>query len=342
MKNLLVTGGAGFIGCNFVRHMLDKYPNYTITVYDKLTYAGRLENLADVADNHAARYTFVQGDICDATAVEAAIRDHEIDTIVNFAAETHVDRSILDPDAFIQTDVYGTYVLLEAARKLDNLRYHQISTDEVYGHIHGDHRSVEDDKMDPRSPYAASKASGDHLVNAYYITYNLPITISRGANNIGPYQYPEKVIPLFVTNALSDLSLPVYGDGQQRRDYQHVLDHCSAIDIVLHHGTLGEVYNIGTGTEMTNLEMVEILLDELGKPKDLIQHVEDRLGHDRRYCMDVRKVMALGWEPDFTHEEAIRDTVRWYVSNPEWWEPIRSGEFQEYYERVYGNRQVIG
>lgn len=342
MKNLLVTGGAGFIGCNFVRHMLDKYPNYTITVYDKLTYAGRLENLADVADKHAARYTFVQGDICDATAVEAAIRDHEIDTIVNFAAETHVDRSILDPDAFIQTDVYGTYVLLEAARKLDNLRYHQISTDEVYGHIHGEHRSIEDDKMDPRSPYAASKASGDHLVNAYYITYNLPITISRGANNIGPYQYPEKVIPLFVTNALSDLSLPVYGDGQQRRDYQHVLDHCSAIDIVLHHGTLGEVYNIGTGTEMTNLEMVEILLDELGKPKDLIQHVEDRLGHDRRYCMDVRKVMALGWEPDFTHEEAIRDTVRWYVNNPEWWEPIRSGEFQEYYERVYGNRQVIG
>jgi len=342
MKNLLVTGGAGFIGCNFVRHMLDQYPDYVITVYDKLTYAGRLENLADVVDKHAARYNFAQGDICDASAVEAAIRDHEIDTIVNFAAETHVDRSILDPDAFIQTDVYGTYVLLEAARKADNLRYHQISTDEVYGHIHGDHRSLEDDKMDPRSPYAASKASGDHLVNAYYITYGLPITISRGANNIGPYQYPEKVIPLFVTNALSDLSLPVYGDGQQRRDYQHVLDHCSAIDIVLHHGVIGEVYNIGTGTEMTNLEMVEILLDELGKSKDLIQHVEDRLGHDRRYCMDVRKVMALGWEPDFTHEEAIRDTVRWYVSNPEWWEPIRSGEFQEYYERVYGKRQVIG
>ena len=341
MKNLLVTGGAGFIGCNFVRLMLDKYPEYTIVVYDKLTYAGRLENLADVAEKHADRYRFVQGDICDAAAVEAALREHEIDTIVNFAAETHVDRSILNPDSFIQTDVYGTYVLLEAARKLGNLRYHQISTDEVYGHIHGDHRSLEDDKMEPRSPYAASKASGDHLVNAYFITYDLPITISRGANNIGPYQYPEKVIPLFVTNALNDLSLPVYGDGQQRRDYQHVLDHCSAIDVVLHDGVMGEVYNIGTGTEMTNLEMVEILLDELGKTKDLIQHVEDRPGHDRRYCMDVRKVMALGWEPDFTHEEAIRDTVSWYVNNPEWWEPIRSGEFQEYYNRVYGDRQAI-
>lgn len=341
MKNLLVTGGAGFIGCNFVRQMLDKYPEYTIVVYDKLTYAGRLENLADVAEKHADRYRFVQGDICDTAAVEAALNEHEIDTIVNFAAETHVDRSILNPDSFIQTDVYGTYVLLEAARKLGNLRYHQISTDEVYGHIHGDHRSLEDDKMDPRSPYAASKASGDHLVNAYYITYDLPITISRGANNIGPYQYPEKVIPLFVTNALNDLSLPVYGDGQQRRDYQHVLDHCSAIDAVLHHGVIGEVYNIGTGTEMTNLEMVQVLLDELGKSNELIQHVEDRLGHDRRYCMDVRKVMALGWEPDFTHEDAIRDTVRWYVNNPEWWEPIRSGEFQEYYDRVYGNRKVI-
>lgn len=341
MKNLLVTGGAGFIGCNFVRHMLDTYPEYHIVVYDKLTYAGRLENLADVAARYADRYTFVQGDICDANAVENSIRNNDIDTVVNFAAETHVDRSILDPDAFIQTDVYGTYVLLEAARKHGNLRYHQISTDEVYGHIHGDHRSLEGDKMDPRSPYAASKASGDHLVNAYFITYDLPITISRGANNIGPFQYPEKVVPLFVTNALDGMSLPVYGDGQQRRDYEHVQDHCSAIDVVLHSGTIGEVYNIGTGTEMTNLEMVEILLDELGKPRDLIQHVEDRLGHDRRYCMDVRKMMALGWEPDFTHEEAIRDTVRWYVNNPEWWEPIRSGEFKEYYERVYGNRAVV-
>lgn len=341
MKNILVTGGAGFIGCNFVRLLLAKYPTYQVTVYDKLTYAGRLENLADVAANYPERYHFVQGDICDAAAVESALRQHKIDAIVNFAAETHVDRSILDPNAFIQTDVYGTYILLEAARKLGNLRLHQISTDEIYGHIHGDHRSLETDNVAPRSPYAASKAGADHFVNAYFITYGLPITISRGANNIGPYQYPEKAVPLFTTNALNDLPLPVYGDGQQRRDYQYVMDHCVAIDLVLHQGVLGETYNIGTGKEMTNLEMVEILLNELGKPRSLIQHVEDRLGHDRRYCMDVHKIMALGWEPDYTHEEAIRSTVRWYANNRAWWEPIRNGEFKEYYQRVYGNRKVL-
>ena len=338
----MVTGGAGFIGCNFVRHMLHAYPDYHIVVYDKLTYAGRRENLADVADAFADRFTFVEGDICSASQVERAIDENNVDAIVNFAAETHVDRSIMNPDAFIQTDVYGTYVLLEAARKFGNLRYHQISTDEVYGHIEGDHRSLETDNLAPRSPYAASKASGDHLVNAYHITYGLPTTISRGANNIGPYQYPEKVVPLFVTNALNGLSLPVYGDGQQRRDYQYVGDHCQAVDLVLHKGVIGEAYNIGTGTEMTNLEMVQILLDELGKPQSLIQHVEDRLGHDRRYCLDVRKIMALGWEPDYTCAEAIRATVRWYVANPQWWQPIRAGEFQDYYEQVYGNRQVIG
>lgn len=340
MQRILVAGGAGFIGCNFVRMMLEKY-DYQIVVYDKLTYAGRLENLADVTTAHGDNYAFVQGDICDAAKVEETIRHYNIDTIVNFAAETHVDRSILDPEAFIRTDVHGTYVLLEAARKAGNLRYHQISTDEVYGHIHGDHRSLETDNLAPRSPYAASKASGDHFVNSYFITYGLPITISRGANNIGPYQYPEKVVPLFVTNALNDLPLPVYGDGQQMRDYQYVMDHCSGIDLVLHEGTIGEVYNIGTGVEMSNLRMVEILLDELGKSRDLIQHVEDRQGHDRRYCMNVNKLMALGWEPDYTHEEAIRATVRWYVNNPQWWEPIRSGEFKEYYQRVYGNRKVL-
>lgn len=341
MKNLLITGGAGFIGSNYVRMTLDRHAHYHVTVYDKLTYAGRLDNLQDLAAQYADRYHFVQGDICDAQGVEQCIDQFEIDTIVNFAAETHVDRSILNPDAFIQTDVYGTYVLLEAARKAGNLRYHQISTDEVYGHIHGDHRSLETDILAPRSPYAASKASGDHMVNAYHITYDLPTTISRGANNIGPYQYPEKVVPLFITNALNDMPLPVYGDGKQRRDYQYVSDHCDAIDLVLHEGEIGETYNIGTGTEMTNLEMVEILLDELGKPRSLIQHVEDRMGHDRRYCLDVRKVMDLGWEPDYNHEEAIRKTVRWYVDNQWWWEPIRSGEFREYYDRVYGNRKVI-
>ena len=341
MKNILVTGGAGFIGCNFVRYMLGKYPDYRIVVYDKLTYAGRLENLQDVAQAHPHRYHFVQGDICDAAQVEETIREHDIDTIVNFAAESHVDRSILEPDAFIRTDVYGTYVLLEAARKFGNLRYHQISTDEVYGHIEGDHSSVETDNLAPRSPYAASKASGDHLVNAYHITYGLPVTITRGANNVGPYQYPEKVVPLFVTNALNDMPLPVYGDGQQMRDYQYVVDHCEGIDLVLHQGQLGEAYNIGTGQEITNLEMVEILLDELGKPRSLIQHVEDRQGHDRRYSLNVDKIRALGWEPAHTCEEAIRKTVRWYVENRWWWEPIRQGEFQEYYQRVYGQRKIL-
>lgn len=341
MQNIIVTGGAGFIGCNFVRTLLEEHPNYDVTVYDKLTYAGRRENLADVAQEYPDRYKFVQGDICDAERVNAVLQEQEIDTIVNFAAESHVDRSILNPDAFIQTDVYGTYVLLEAARHLGNLRYHQISTDEVYGHIEGDHRSLETDCMCPRSPYAASKASAEHLVNSYYITYNLPITITRGANNVGPYQYPEKVVPLFITNALQDMMLPVYGDGQQRRDYQYVSDHCEAIDLVLHEGEIGETYNVGTGTEMTNLEMIEILLDELGKPRSLIQHVEDRLGHDRRYCINVDKIMRLGWEPDYLHEEAIRKTVRWYMENNSWWEPIRAGEFKDYYQSVYGNRKSI-
>jgi dTDP-glucose 4,6-dehydratase len=341
MNTILVTGGAGFIGSNFVRYMLERHSSYRIVVFDKLTYAGRLENLQDVSERFAGRYTFVQGDICDATSVEEAIQQNDVDVIVNFAAESHVDRSIMNPDAFIKTDVYGTYVLLEAARKSGNLRYHQISTDEVYGHIHGEHRSLENDCMAPRSPYAASKASADHLVNAYYITYSLPITITRGANNIGPYQYPEKVVPLFVTNALNDQPLPVYGDGKQMRDYQYVLDHCQGIDLVLHEGVIGDTYNVGTGKEMTNLEMVEILLDELGKPTSLIQHVEDRQGHDRRYCMNVDKLMALGWEPDYTHEEALRATTAWYANNRWWWEPIRSGEFKEYYQRLYGNRRVL-
>jgi dTDP-glucose 4,6-dehydratase len=339
MTHIMVTGGAGFIGSNFVRYLLDKHPGYHVLVYDKLTYAGNLDNLLDVKDD--ARYAFVRGDICDAPAVTAALRDHQIDTIVNFAAETHVDRSIIDPDAFIRTDVYGTYVLLEAARQLGLKRYHQISTDEVYGHIEGDHRSLETDPIAPRSPYAASKASGDLMTMAYFVTYGLPVTITRGANNIGPYQYPEKVVPLFVTNALEDVPLPVYGDGKQRRDYQHVLDHCEGIDVVLQRGQPGEIYNIGTGAEMENLTMVEILLDELGKPPSLIRHVEDRPGHDRRYCLNVDKVQALGWRPRHTHEQALRETARWYMANEWWWRKIKSGEFKEYYRRLYGSRKVL-
>lgn len=341
MKNILVTGGAGFIGCNFVRFLLLDDPGVHVTVYDKLTYAGRLENLADVEDRFGARYSFVQGDICDAPKVEETVAMFDIDTVVNFAAETHVDRSILDPDAFVRTDVFGTYVLLEAARKHGNLRFHQVSTDEVYGHVEGSHRSGEGDPLAPRSPYSASKASADLFVNAYHVTYGLPVTISRGANNVGPYQYPEKVVPLFITNALSSLPLPVYGDGQQLRDYQYVLDHCSAIQLILQEGRHGEAYNIGTGREMTNLSMVKILLDELNAPHSLIQHVEDREGHDRRYSLDLGKMLGLGWEPEYDPEEAIRATVRWYRDNESWWKPIRSGEFQEYYEQVYGNRKTL-
>lgn len=340
MKNLLVTGGAGFIGANFVHYMLDRYPDYKIVVYDKLTYAGNLDNLKSVEDN--PNYHFVKGDICDATAVEDAIQAHDIDTIVNFAAETHVDRSILDPDAFIQTSVYGTYVLLEAARKFNLERYHQISTDEVYGHIPHGQSSKEGDNLDPRSPYSASKASADLLVNSYFITYGLPITITRGSNNIGPYQYPEKVVPLFSSNAIDGLPLPIYGDGKQMREYQYVVDHCEAIDVVLHKGQIGEIYNVGTGEEMENLEMIEIMLETLDRPKSLMKFVTDRPGHDRRYSLDISKITALGWEPRHTGQEAVRKTAAWYRDNEWWWRKIREGDFQEYYKKQYGERLAEG
>lgn len=336
MKNILVTGGAGFIGSNFVIYMLRKYPAYQIVVYDKLTYAGNLENLLEVSDD--PRYHFVKGDICDADQVSEAIRAYEIDTIINFAAETHVDRSIMDPDAFIRTGVYGTYVLLEAARRFELERFHQISTDEVYGHIPLGYSSREDDGVAPRSPYAASKASADLLVHAYFVTYQLPVTITRGSNNIGPYQYPEKVVPLFATNAIDYEPLPVYGDGRQMREYQYVGDHCEAIDLVLHRGALGEVYNVGTGEEMENMEMVEILLEALERPRSLIRHVEDRPGHDRRYSLNLQKITALGWQPRHTAREAIVETARWYQENEWWWRKIKSGEFKAYYIAQYGQR----
>ena len=336
MKNIMVTGGAGFIGSNFVIYLLEKYPDYNVVVYDKLTYAGNLDNLLEVSDD--PRYHFVKGDICDPETVAETIERYDVDAIVNFAAETHVDRSIMDPDAFIQTDVYGTYVLLEAARRFGLERYHQISTDEVYGHIPAGTSSKEADPLVPRSPYAASKASGDLMVNAYYVTYDLPVTTSRGSNNIGPYQYPEKVVPLFATNAIDGEPLPVYGDGRQMREYQYVLDHCEAVDLVLHEGEMGEVYNIGTGQEMENLDMVEILLDELDKPRALIRHVRDRPGHDRRYSLNIDKIKALGWRPRHSPEEAIRATVRWYRDNEWWWRKLKSGEFKQYYQEQYGER----
>lgn len=336
MRNILVTGGAGFIGANFVQHILDKYSDYQVTVFDKLTYAGNLDNLISVVDD--PRYTFVQGDICDKVAVDKALREGNIDTIVNFAAETHVDRSIMDPDAFIQTSVYGTYVLLEATRAQKLERFHQISTDEVYGHIPAGQSSKETDKVDPRSPYAASKASADLLVNAYFVTYGLPVTITRGSNNIGPYQYPEKVVPLFATNAIDYEPLPVYGDGRQMREYQYVIDHCEAIALVLHAGVLGEIYNIGTGIDVENMTMIELLLDTLDRPRDLIRHVTDRPGHDRRYSLDISKITELGWTPRHSPEEAIVKTARWYQDNEWWWRKIKSGEFRQYYEKQYGER----
>ncbi len=338
MRRLMVTGGAGFIGSNFVRYMLEKYPDVFILVYDKLTYAGRLENLEDIAENFAGRYTFVKGDICDAPAVDAAVQTYAIDTIVNFAAETHVDRSLMEPGSFIQTDVYGTFVLLEAAKKFSLERYHQISTDEVYGQVLTG-RSTERDHLEARSPYSASKASGDLMVLAYWESWRLPITITRGSNNIGPYQYPEKVVPLFATNAIDDQPLPVYGDGLQMRDYQYVLDHCEGIDVVLHKGALGEIYNVGTGEEMTNIEMTRIVLETLGKPESLIKHVEDRAGHDRRYALDVSKLRALGWESRHTCAEAVEKTVRWYAEHESWWRPIKSGAlYKDYYAQQYGKR----
>jgi dTDP-glucose 4,6-dehydratase len=340
MRNLMITGGAGFIGSNFTRYMLEKYAHYRVVVYDKLTYAGNLDNLKDVASDFGHRYTYVKGDICDADAVAETLRQHDVDTIVNFAAETHVDRSIMEPDAFIKTDVFGTYTLLEAARQFELERYHQISTDEVYGHV-PQGSSKETDPVAPRSPYAASKASADLMAHAYHVTYGVPITITRGANNIGPYQYPEKVVPLFTTNALDDQPLPLYGDGLQVRDYHYVADHCEAVDLVLHEGTAGSIYNVGTGTEMPNIEMTRLILRLLGKPESLIQPVRDRAGHDRRYSVDLAKIRALGWEPTHSCEEAIEKTVRWYVDNEWWWRPIKSGKhYQEYYRRQYDGREI--
>jgi dTDP-glucose 4,6-dehydratase len=338
VHNILVTGGAGFIGSNFVQYMLKTYDDLSVVVYDKLTYAGNLDNLAPVADN--PRYHFHRGDICDAAEVDKVMQRYQIDTIVNFAAETHVDRSLMEPGGFIQTDVYGTYVLLEAAKKYDIERYHQISTDEVYGEVLTG-RSTEEDQLHTRSPYSAAKAGGDLMCLAYYTSFDLPVTITRGSNNIGPYQYPEKVVPLFITNAIDGKPLPLYGDGRQMRDYQYVVDHCEGIDIVLRRGELGEVYNLGTGTETPNIEMTQLILKLLNKPESLIQPITDRPGHDRRYALDCGKIQALGWRNKYNFEQAIEATVKWYVDNEDWWRKIKGGQhYQAYYQRHYSGREL--
>ena len=338
MRNLLITGGAGFIGSNFVHLVLEEYPDYSVVVLDKLTYAGNLDNLKGLDGN--PRYAFVRGDICDAGAVEQVMQDREIDTIVNFAAESHVDRSLMEPGAFIQTDVFGTYVLLEAAKRFQVERYHQVSTDEVYGEVL-ENRSTEEDRLHTRSPYSASKAGGDLMCLAYFASFDVPVTITRGSNNIGPYQYPEKVVPLFITNAIDDIRLPLYGDGSQMRDYQYVRDHCEGIVTVLHRGQPGELYNLGTGVETRNLHMAQLILRLLGKPESLVQPVVDRLGHDRRYALDCSKVQSLGWRSRHNFEEALEKTVRWYVDNEWWWRKIKSGgHYQEYYARQYNGREI--
>jgi len=335
MQNILVTGGAGFIGSNFVRYMLDRYPSYHIVVFDKLTYAGNLDNLEAVSQN--PHYKFIRGDIADRGAVARALDMNQIDTVVNFAAETHVDRSILNPDAFIQTDVVGVYVLLDESRKHGVERFLHVSTDEVYGSIaEGCFR--EGDPLEPNSPYAASKAGGELMVRAYHVTYGLNTVVTRGSNTYGPYQYPEKLLPLFITNAIDDEPLPLYGDGMQVRDWLYVEDHCAGIDCVLHHGQAGEVYNLGGENERRNIEVVRQMLALLGKPESLIRPVADRPGHDRRYALDNSKIRALGFTHRHTFEQGLEETVRWYVNNEWWWRKIKSGEYRAYYQAQYGKR----
>jgi len=337
---LLITGGAGFIGSNFVRYVLDKYPNYDIVNLDKLTYAGNLENLRGVENN--PRYTFVKGDICDKTSVQSIVKKHGIDSIVNFAAESHVDRSILGAAEFVQTNIVGTNILLEVTKETKIKRFLQVSTDEVYGSLGATDLFTEETPIHPNSPYSASKASADILALAYQHTFNLPVIITRCSNNYGPYQFPEKLIPLMIANALDNRPLPVYGDGMNVRDWLHVKDHCSAIDEVLHHGKIGEVYNIGGNNEKPNIEIVKLILKNLKKPESLITYVKDRPGHDRRYAIDSSKIQRqLGWKPSYTFEQGIVETIKWYVENETWWKRIISGEYKEYYQILYCSREVV-
>jgi dTDP-glucose 4,6-dehydratase len=335
---ILVTGGAGFIGSNYIKYMLKRYMDYKIVNLDKLTYAGNMDNLMGVEGNK--NYTFVKGDIADTMLVSDLIKD--VDVVINFAAETHVDRSISDPADFIKTDVYGTYVLLEAARIHKIERFIQISTDEVYGDA-GDEPSKEGDPLMPRSPYAASKAGADRLAFSFWATYKTPVVITRCTNNYGYNQYPEKMIPLFVTNALEDKPLPVYGDGKNTRDWIFVEDHCHAIDIILHSdGIQGEVFNIGSGTEKSTLEIADMILDMLGKSKEMIEFVEDRPGHVKRHAVNTEKLRSvLDWHPSIDFHAGMERTIKWYKENKGWWQKIKSGEYLEYYKRMYGKRRRI-
>lgn len=335
--NILITGGAGFIGSNFVRYILRKYPSYKVVNLDVLTYAGNLENLKDIESN--PNYTFEKGDITNRELVDKLVKTQRLDTIVNFAAESHVDRSISDPDIFVKSNVLGTQVLLDVAKANKIEKYVQVSTDEVYGSLGEVGYFKEETPLAPNSPYSASKAAADLLVRSYYETFGLNVNITRCSNNYGPYHFPEKLIPLMVTNALYDEPLPVYGDGLNVRDWLHVEDHCSAIDLVIHKGKNGEVYNIGGNNEKTNLEIVQTILKELGKSEVLIRYVEDRLGHDKRYAIDASKIRKeLGWEPSYTVEEGLKETIQWYVDHKEWWQRIKSGVYKDYYYKQYGTK----
>ncbi|MBI3652970.1 MAG: dTDP-glucose 4,6-dehydratase [Acidobacteria bacterium] len=332
---LFITGGAGFIGSNFIRHLLKQYPDYKVINFDKLTYAGNLDNLRDVADN--SKYSFIRGDICDRQAVDEAIKG--ADVVINFAAESHVDRSIEGANEFIKTNVLGTQTLLDAARTAHVYRFMQISTDEVMGSCEANEYFTESSPLRPNSPYAASKTAAEHFVRAAHITFGMDVVTTRASNNYGPYQFPEKLIPLMITNAVEDQALPVYGDGKNVRDWLYVEDCCRAIDAVMHKGRSGEVYNIGSRAEKTNLEVITTLLDLLGKPHSLITYVKDRLGHDRRYATDPTKIeQELGWQAQESFESGMEKTVRWYQSHTKWVARTRSGDYIKYYERMYSSR----
>ncbi|HEY0875772.1 MAG TPA: dTDP-glucose 4,6-dehydratase [Vicinamibacterales bacterium] len=337
MVEVLVTGGAGFIGSNFVRYALAQHEDWHVTNLDKLTYAGRLENLHDVKDH--PRHTFVRGDIADEAVAAPLVRAADI--VVHFAAETHVDRSLMQAGDFIRTDVFGTFVLLEAARQAPKLRrFVQISTDEVYGNV-PEGSSRETDELKPRNPYSASKAGADRLAYSYFATYDVPVVITRASNNYGPYQFPEKIIPLFATNAIDDIPVPLYGDGGQIRDWLHVDDHCRAVDLLIDAGVNGEVYNVGGGNHVRNVDLTKRILQLAGKTEALIQHVPDRQGHDRRYSLDTTKLRSLGWEPQVDFEDGLAATVRWYLENEWWWRPIKDADpaYRSYYESQYGSRK---
>ena len=337
---IFVTGGAGFIGSNFVFHMLETYPDYRIVCLDKLTYAGNLSTLAPVMDNK--NFRFVKIDICDREAVFSLFEEEKPDVVVNFAAESHVDRSIEDPGIFLKTNILGTQVLMDASRKYQVKRYHQVSTDEVYGDLPLDRPDLfftEETPLKTSSPYSSSKAGADLLVHAYHRTFGLPVTISRCSNNYGPYQFPEKLIPLMIANALDDKPLPVYGEGLNVRDWLYVEDHCKAIDLIIRQGKEGEVYNIGGHNEMKNIDIVKIICRELHKPESLITHVTDRKGHDMRYAIDPAKIHRdLGWLPETMFADGIKSTIKWYLDNKDWWQRIVSGEYMKYFEEMYGER----